>query len=187
MPRKRRHVRLSEYKIPPIDPEDRTAVEDHTLVRHVLVDFDELAVLSGEIRERLVCDLVKSIRFARGGVKVGKRGVSNKASAQQIFLSDVGRALERAGLPAKRWRKQYDNGGGESFFFRLAREIAPLAGIDLPKDLKLPGKRAAQHQYGVMSPTMVAAQNAELAAWRQRLSELVLRLETPLAGMAAAS
>jgi hypothetical protein len=33
------------------------------------------------------------------------------------FLSDVGRAIERAGLPAKRWRKQYDNGGGESFFF----------------------------------------------------------------------
>jgi hypothetical protein len=45
----------------------------------------------------------------------------------------------------------------------------------LPKDLKLPGKRAAQHQYGVVSPTMQAAQDAELAARRQRLSSLVAR------------
>ena len=33
-------------------------VEDHDLVRHVLVDFDELAVLPSEIREQLVADLV---------------------------------------------------------------------------------------------------------------------------------
>jgi hypothetical protein len=181
MPRKHRHTRLSVYDVPVINPKDRNAVEDHDLVRHVLVDFDELAVLSGETREQIVANLVRSIRFARAGVKAGKRGVSDKALTQQIIMSDVARALEPAGLPVTRWRKQYDNGGGESFFFRLAREIARLAGIDLPKDLKLPGKRAAQHQYGVMSPTMVAAQNAELAAWRQRLSELVLRLETPLA------
>jgi hypothetical protein len=116
-------------------------------------------------------DLVDSIRFARGGVKAGKRGVSDKALTQQIFLSDVGHALERAGLPAKRWRKQYDNGGGESFFFRLLREIAQVSGITLPKDLKLPGKRAAQHRYGVMSPLMKKAQEVELAARRQRLSK----------------
>ena len=60
MPRKRRHVRLSEYKILPIDPEDRNAVEDHTLVRHVLVDFDEVAVLPSETREQLVAYLVVS-------------------------------------------------------------------------------------------------------------------------------
>jgi hypothetical protein len=76
----------------------------------------------------------------------------------------VGRALERAGLPAKRWRKQYDNGGGESFFFRLAREVAEVSGIPLPQDLKLPGKRSAQHLYGMMSPIMKVAQEDELAA-----------------------
>ena len=103
--------------------------------------------------------------------------MSDKASAQQIFLSDVGRALERAGLPAKRWRKRYDDGDGpsddapESFFFRLAREVADVSGMAFPRDLKLPGKRAAKHQYGMMSPAMKAAQEAQLEERRQRLSK----------------
>ena len=131
MPRKRWLSSLSEYVIPKIDPNDRNAVEDSDFVRHVLVDFDELAVLSSQVREQLVSDLVDIIRFARGGVKARRQGVSDKALVQQIFLSDVARALERVGLPAKRWRKQYDNGGGESFFFRLAREVADVAGLVL--------------------------------------------------------
>jgi len=69
MPRKRRRTRLSSYDVPVINPKDRNAVEDHHLVRHALVDFDELAVLSSETREQLVADLVDAIRFARGGVK----------------------------------------------------------------------------------------------------------------------
>jgi hypothetical protein len=171
MPRKRRLTGLSEYAVPKIDPNDRNAVEDDKLVRHALVDFDEIAVLSDEVREKLVEDLVVSIRFARGGVKARKQGVSDKALTQQIFLSDVGSALERAGLPPKRWRKQYDNGGGESFFFRLAREVADVAGLDLPQDLKLPGLRASRHQYGIMSPIMKKAQEDELAARRKRPSK----------------
>jgi hypothetical protein len=178
MPRKRWRNRITSYEVPIINPTDRNAVEDHHLVRHALVDFDELAVLSGETRERLVADLVDAIRFVRAGVKAGKCGVSDKALAQQIFVSDIGRALEKAGLPARRWRKQYDNGGGESFFFRVAREVADVCGIALPRDLKLPGKRAAGHRYGVMSPAMEAAQKVELAARRQRLSDLGLRLRT---------
>jgi hypothetical protein len=184
MPRKRWRVRLSSYDVPIINPEDRNAVDDHDLVRHAPVDFDELAVLSSPIREQLVADLTDAIRFARAGIKAGKQGMSDRALAQQIFLSDVGRALERADLPAKRWRKRYDQGdkpsddAPESLFFRLAREIAHVSGLALPRDLKLPGKRAAQHQYGVMSPTMKAAQEAEVAAQRQRLSKLGLRLKT---------
>jgi len=184
MPRKRWRTRLSSYDIPDIDPKDRNSVGDDDLVRFALVDFDELAVLSNETRGQLVADLVNSIHFARCGVKSGRRGVSNEALAQQIFLSDVGRALERAGLPAKRWRKRYDDGDGpsvdapESFFFRLAREVADVCGMTLPQDLKLPGKRAAQHQYGVMSPAMKAAQKVELAARRERLSKLGRRLKS---------
>jgi len=158
MPRKHRLNRLAEYEIPKIDPNDRKAVEDADLVRHALVDFDELAVLSDQTREQLTDDLVDASRFARCGVKAGKRGLSDKALAQQIFMSDVARALQRAGLPTKRWRKKYDNGGGESFLFRLAREVAKVSGIALPKDLKLPAQRAAQHQHGVMSPAMQAEQ-----------------------------
>jgi hypothetical protein len=160
-----------------VDPKDPVVVEDHYLVRAVLADFDELALLSREPREQLVADLVDAICFARAGVKAGRRGLSDKASARQIFLSDVGRALERAGLPATRWRKRYDRGDGpdidapESLWFRLAREIADAFGMALPKDLKLLGKRAAQHQYGVISPAMKAAQEVELAARRQRLSK----------------
>jgi hypothetical protein len=184
MPRKRWRVRLSSYDVPIINPEDRNAVDDHDLARHALVDFDELAVLSSPVRERLIADLTDAMRFARAGIKAGKQGMSDRALAQQIFLSDVGRALERADLPAKRWRKRYDQGdkpsddAPESLFFRLAREIAHVSGLALPRDLKLPGKRAAQHQYGVMSPTMKAAQEAEVAAQRQRLSKLGLRLKT---------
>jgi hypothetical protein len=167
MPRKRWLTGISEYAVPNIDPNDLNGVEDDDLVRHALVDFDELAILSNETREHLVEDLVDSIRFARGGVKARKQGVSDRALAQQIFLSDVGRALERAGLPAKRWRKQYDNGGGESFFFRLVREVAAVSGIVLPQDLKLAGKRSAQHRYGMLSPIMEMAQEDELAAGKQ--------------------
>jgi hypothetical protein len=186
MPRKRRRNQLSIYNVPAddIDPNVPVPVEDHHLVRHALDDFDELAVLSNESRQQLIADLIHALRFARAGIKAGKRGVSDQALAQQIFLSDVGRALERAGLPAKRWRKRYDDGDGpsddapESFFFRLAREVADVSGIVLPRDLKLPGKRAAKHQYGMMSPAMKAAQEVELAARRQRLSKLGRRLKS---------
>jgi hypothetical protein len=183
MPRKRWLTRLSTYDVPEIDPNDPVLVEDPVLVRHALVDFDELAVLPSESHERLVADLVDAIRFARCGVKAGKRGVSDAKSAQQIFLSDVGRALERAGLPARRWRKRYDDGdrpsdsAPESFFFRLAREVAEVSGIALPQDLKVAGNRAWQHQYGVMSPVMERAQKIELAARRKRLKKLGLRLK----------
>ena len=108
--------------------------------------------------------------------------MSNKDLVIDIFMSGVRHALERVGLSATRWRKWYDNGSGESFYFRLARALADVFGIPLPKDLKLRGMRAAQHQYGVMSPAMEAWQAAELAArGRQRLGDLAVRLKTPLA------
>src|SRR5437868_8063462 len=99
MPRKRWRTRLSSYPIRDIDPTIPVPIKDHEMVRAVLVDFDELTVLPSEAREQLVADLVESIGFRRCGVKVGKRGLSDEAVAQQILLSDIGRALERAGLP----------------------------------------------------------------------------------------
>ena len=182
MPHKRWRARLSYHDNWIINSEDRNAVDDHDLVRHALVDYDELADLPDDIREQLVADLVGAIRFWRAGVKPGKRGLSDEKEAQHIFISDVRRALERAGLPATRWRKTYEGDGPdidapESFFFGLARGVADAFGKALPKDLKLAGQRASKIQYGVMSPTMEALQNAELAAWRQRLNELVLRLQ----------
>lgn len=178
MSRKRWFSSLSVYKIPAddIDPNVPIPVQDHVLVRHVLVDFDQLSVLSPGTKEQLVTDLVDALRFARAGIKACKRGMSDKALAQQIYLSDVRRALERAGLPAKRWRKRYDDGDGpsndapESFFFRLAREVADVSGMALPQDLKLAGKRAMQHQYGTMSPAMKAAQEVALAERQECLT-----------------
>ena len=60
MPRKHWRARLSSYDIPAndIDPNVPVPVEDHILVRHALVDFDELGVLSPETKEQLVADLV---------------------------------------------------------------------------------------------------------------------------------
>jgi hypothetical protein len=170
MPRKQWLTRVSTYAIREIDPGVPVPAEDHELARFALVDFDEVAVLPEHVREQLVADLVEAVRYARCGVKAGKRGMSDRALAQQVFLSDVQRALERAGLHATRWRKRYDYGDGpsddapESLFFRLAREIADVSGISLPQDLKLAGQRASRHQYGTMSPSMKAAQDEELDA-----------------------
>src|SRR5262249_55871051 len=77
MPRKRSRSRLSVYSVSDkiegtgpnarivehIDP--NAQVEDHYLVRHAMVDFDELALLSRKAREQLVADLVGAIRYAR--------------------------------------------------------------------------------------------------------------------------
>jgi hypothetical protein len=170
MPRK---PRLSYYSV--IKPEDGDEVDDYDLVRATLFDFEELAHLPSAPREQLVTDLVDAIRFWRAGVKPGKRGLSDEKEAQHIFISDVGRALKRAGLFATRWRKTYEGDGPdidapESFFFRLARGLADAFGRALPKDLKLAGQRASKIQYGVMFPAMKAAQDAEVAARRRRLA-----------------
>ena len=185
MPRKDTYdppsARLSEYKIPAIDPKDRKLVEEHFLVRHALVDFEELAVLSGDTREQLVADLVRAICYARGGVEARKRHMSNKALAKHVFLLDVERALARANVSVKRWQK-HDHGGGESLYYQMVHTLGEVFRLNLPKDLKPLAQQAARIQYGVMSPAMKAAQDAVLlAAARQRLDLLVLRLKAPLA------
>jgi hypothetical protein len=148
MPRKRRKNQLTFHDAPLIDPTNRHANSDEELVRHALVDLEELDVLPETVREQLIGDLVDAVRFARAGVKVGKVGVSNAATSQQVFVADVGRALERAGVRPTRWRKQYDNGGGESVYFRVAREVADVTGVGpIPKDPKLVGSRASQIEY----------------------------------------
>jgi len=183
MPRKRK-PKFSEYKIPTIDPEDRHAVENHVLIRHALVDFDELALLPSNTYEQLVANLVDAIGFWRAGVKPRKRGLSDEKEAQHIFISNVGRALERAGLSAPRWRKTYDGDGGpdpdapQSFYFLLVRSLGDVFGIPLPKDLRLAGKRASKIQYGAMPPAMEAWQAAALLARRHRLGDLAVRLKT---------
>jgi hypothetical protein len=148
MPRKRWKHKVTFYDVPRIDPADRHTNSDEELVRHALVDLEELDVLPEEVREQLIGDLVEAVRFARAGVKVGKVGVSNAATTQEVFVADVGRALERAGVRPTRWRKQYDNGGGESLYFRVSREVADVTGLGaLPKDPKLVGIRASRIEY----------------------------------------
>ena len=87
MPRKRSRPQLSYYDNPILNPEDRNTVDDHSLVRHALVDFDELAVPPPELHKQLVTDLVAAIRFWRAGIKPGKRGLSDaKESATHFHL-----------------------------------------------------------------------------------------------------
>ena len=101
-------------------------------------------------------------------------------------MFDIKRALERAGLPVKRWQK-HDCGGGESLYYQLAHALGDAFGLHLPQYLKPLALRAAQIQYGVMSPAMKAAQDAELlAAWRQHLDQLALCLRAAIAAEMAA-
>jgi hypothetical protein len=170
MPRKRWLTRLSYHSV--VKPEHGNEADDY-LVRATLFNFEELADLPSVTREQLVTDLVVAIWSWRAGVRCGKRGLSDEKEAQHIFISGVGRALERAGLSATRWRKTYEGDGPdtdapESFFFRLARGLAAACGGALPKDLKLAGQRASKIQYGAMSPAMMATQ-AKLAAARRHL------------------
>ena len=178
----RKYVRLSEWQLPPIDPEDRDRVDDHDLVRATVRDFDELADLSDEDRERLVADIVIAIWAWRAGVDIGKHGLSNEKEAIHIFISNVGRALGRVGQHSARWRKRYEGDGGpdpdapESFYFRLVRELGDAFGIPIPTDLMLATKRASEIQYE-MSPAMKVEQLGELIAQgRQRLGDLAVRL-----------
>jgi hypothetical protein len=147
MPRKRRQFAVNTYSFPIVAPTDRNAVTDHDLVGHALVDFEELSVLTEEARGQLVEDLVQAVAFYRTGLDARKRGVSNSALATQVFFADVERSLGRANIPAKRWRKQYDNGGGESLYYRIVREVGDVCGIPVPKDPKLAGNRASQFRY----------------------------------------
>jgi hypothetical protein len=148
MPRKRWKYKVTCYDVPRIDPGDRHANSDEELVSHALVDLEELAVLPDAIREHLIADLVDAVRYARAGVAAGKVGISNEATTQQVYMADVARAMERAGLDPTRWRKQYDNGDGESLYYRVGREVADVTGLrPIPKDPKLVGQRASQIVY----------------------------------------
>jgi hypothetical protein len=152
VPRKRWKYKVASYDVPHIDPGDRQANSDEELVSHALVDFEELAVLPDAVLGQLIRDLVDAVRYARAGVKTGKVGVSNEATAQQVYMADVARAMKRARMVPTRWRKQYDNGAGESLYYQVGREVADATGLPpLPKDPKLVGQRASQIQYGTQS------------------------------------
>ena len=154
----------------------------HDLVRATLVDFEEASVLPHAVRERFVEDLVFAIGLWLAGVDAGKHGLSNKKEAQSIFVESVGRALERAGLRATRWRKRYEGDGPpdpdapESPLFRLARELADAFGRTFPKDPRLVGQKASKIRYGEMSPTMEAEQSVLAAQLRQHPGDHAVRL-----------
>jgi hypothetical protein len=156
MPRKRWLTRLSCTSV--IKPKDGTDA-DLVLVRTVLDKFEEVAALPGEVRDRLVGDLVDAIRFARAGIRAGQRHVSDRRIEGHIFLADIARTMTQAGLPVGRWSK-HDLGEGESLFYQVAHALAAAAGLQLPRTLKEPAAQAVRITYGVMSPTMKAAQAA---------------------------
>ena len=108
-----------------------------------------------------------------------------------------------SGVP---WNEQAyprnDGGSGtttvevESFFFRLARALADVSGIPLPKDLKLAGHASSatpirsdvtSHEGSAgrrassrrpTAPSCLAVRlKTPLAAWQQRLDGLVVRLQ----------
>ena len=141
MPRKQRS-KTTVYGAPIIDPADRNTNSDHETVRHALVDIDDIAALPAAAHDKFVDGIVEAIRFYRTGLRLGEPGVSNSDFAMSVFLADVAREMEAVGLKPTRWRKKYDNGGGESPFFRIVRDVGEVAGIEIPEDLKRQGQNA---------------------------------------------
>jgi hypothetical protein len=182
MPRKPRREKVSIWAVPTVDSADRNASSDREIVQFALVDFDELKALPTETREQLISDLVAAIGFFRAGLQVRKRGVSDRKVATQVLVADIGQALERAGVPAKRW---YDRAGRGSLYFRVVAEIAGELKMVVPKDLELAGQRAAGIEYGAVSKNMALAQALEVGAISRgtspladRCSEAVDQMET---------
>jgi hypothetical protein len=136
MPRKRRvFVTTVEPPQPKLDPKAATL---EALVGATLNDFDEFSPLPAPSKDQLIKDLVESIRRARAGLRFRRRGVGDEYQVKAVYLSDLARALEAAGVPVTRWRKVYDGGEkeDESLFFRVARALSGDAGLKLPADLK---------------------------------------------------
>jgi hypothetical protein len=147
--------------------------DDYDRVKRALVSFFfEVIRLPIEKREQLVADLATTACLARGGIDAGRRRVSNKASTKHLIMRDVRFSLERAGLPVPQWEHHYEY-GSESFFFAVAHKLGDVFGLDLPQDLGPLAKQAAKIKYGEMSPTMKAAQEAELLAIRRQGYTLV--------------
>jgi hypothetical protein len=123
---------------PPDAPPAPGAATLEALVQATLNDFDELAVLPNDVKNKLVGDLVESIKRARARLRFRRRGVSDIYLTKSVFLADLSEALRSAGIAPTRWRKIYDGGerGDESLAFRLARDLSSDAGFELPADLK---------------------------------------------------
>src|ERR1700736_4476614 len=58
VPRKRWKYKVTSYDVPRVGPADRQANTDEEIVRHALVDFEELDVLTDATRKQLIGDLV---------------------------------------------------------------------------------------------------------------------------------
>ena len=163
MPRKRWLTGFSCYGVRIKDPnevEDSNEVEgphevaDHDLIRDLVRDtllkFRKLADLPSETLEQLVEDLAAAIYRARGGVKARKRHLSDKASGKHIFMRDVWRAMEQAGLRVTYW-EMHEQGWGESLYYQIAHALSDVFGLHLPKDLGPLARWAAQIRHGKMS------------------------------------
>jgi hypothetical protein len=175
MPRKRPLTRISISDIP---VPDRYTSSDQELVRSVLVDFDEVAMLPDKICKQLVEYLAVAARIACGGIKAGIRHRSDKAIAKHIFMRDVRCALEWAGLPVKQWF--HDEDGRESLYFQIAHAVGDVFGLKLPRDLEPLAVWAAKIKHGEMSPAMKAEQHAEIMAiWRRQAGLWVYTLVNP--------
>ena len=126
----------SGYEIPHVSPGDPNQNSIRELVKHALVDLDELAHLDDSQREGLEGDLVDAVGHFRAGLSAGKRGVSDEFLATAIFHNDVNRALETAGVPTTKWSRIHREDGYESVIDRVARAVGEVCSIDLPKDTK---------------------------------------------------
>jgi hypothetical protein len=192
MPRKRwrtpaaisPRIRIEHYEIV------RNALVDASAMAHENDDFKKVARLPSEIFEQLVDNLVAAGRIARGNINAGIPHVSNTALTHHIFMRDVKRAMESAGLPVERWlhyekdgvmpRKRWGTRGGwilsyrESLHYRIAHMLSDVFALDLPLDLKPLTLRARRQRrkiggkktYGLAMQIQYGEMSAGMKGWQ---------------------
>jgi hypothetical protein len=123
MPRKRRSLRTA----PALDPTEREALGRD--LRSALAARPGVQ-LSEESTDRLIDAVARAVGYARAGVALRQRGVSDRAATEGVLAKDVGEAMEREGLATTRWG--WADRGGESLWSSLARIAARHARLGPP-------------------------------------------------------
>ncbi|ESY31629.1 hypothetical protein X749_08720 [Mesorhizobium sp. LNJC391B00] len=128
-----RHVRPG-FQIRTGGTNDGTALRGD--VRTIIDGLSEFDQLPNSIKTELWLDLAVAVERAMLGIPPRRRELSGDASTRQVLVSDIKEALDRAGVKftISRGAIAADGTERESLAYRVAREMAGIAGLPWPLD-----------------------------------------------------
>ena len=129
MPRKK----LPNFRI----EQDGVANNVHAAVQNLILKFPELTVLDPANKDVFSAALEEAVRCADTGAPSSRADISHDAWTRQILFADVQRAMKDVGLPVASWRCDATARAaptGEALFYRVARAVAKLSGLKVPRD-----------------------------------------------------